>query len=114
MDTAGRHVVGSRGAAGADIDLLEADIAAVGVRTESGRLSQALGEVRQARVALGRLLGLVDVPGESSTSSQHARKAAQARWTSKEGGLMARLRGRAAAASGREREALLEALKANL
>ena len=67
----------------ADIDLLEADIAAVGVRTESGRLSQALGEVRQARVALGRLLGLVDVPGESSTSSQHARKAAQARWASR-------------------------------
>ena len=67
----------------ADIDRLEKGIAENGVRID-GRgasvLNQALGEVRQARVALGRLLGLVDVPGETSTSSQHARKAAQARW----------------------------------
>jgi hypothetical protein len=67
----------------ADIDRLEKDIEKNGVRVE-GRgadvLNQALGEVRQGRVALGRLLGLVEIPGEASTGSQHGRKAAQARW----------------------------------
>jgi hypothetical protein len=67
----------------ADIDRLEKDIAANGVRV-SGRgadvLNQALGEVRQGRIALGRLLGLVDIPGEASTGAQHGCKAAQARW----------------------------------
>ncbi len=66
-----------------DIDRLEKDIAKHGVRLQ-GRgasvLNQSLAEVRQARVALGRLLGLVEIPGEPSTASQHARKAAQARW----------------------------------
>lgn len=67
----------------ADIDRLEKDIADQGVRVQ-GRgaevLNQAFGEVRQARVALGRLLGLVEIPGEPSTGAQHARKAARARW----------------------------------
>ena len=67
----------------ADIDRLEKDIADHGARVE-GRgatvLNQAFAEVRQARVALGRLLGLVEIPGEPSTGSQHGRKAAQARW----------------------------------
>jgi hypothetical protein len=67
----------------ADIDRLEKDIEKNGVRVE-GRgadvLNQALGEVRQGRVALGRLLGLVEIPGGASTGSQHGRKAAQARW----------------------------------
>jgi hypothetical protein len=67
----------------ADIDRLEKDIADRGVRVQ-GRgaevLNQAFCEVRQARVALGRLIGLVDIPGEPSTGSQHGRKAAQARW----------------------------------
>jgi hypothetical protein len=67
----------------ADIDRLEKDIAEQGVRIE-GRgatvLNQAFSEVRQGRVALGRLLGLVEIPGEPSTGAQHARKAAQARW----------------------------------
>ena len=54
----------------ADIDRLEAEIAESGVRID-GRgasvLNQAVGEMRQARVALGRLLGLVEIPGEAST-----------------------------------------------
>jgi hypothetical protein len=62
---------------------LEKDIAEQGVRLE-GRgasvLNLAFSEVRQSRVALGRLLGLVDIPGEpSSTGAQHGRKAAQKR-----------------------------------
>ena len=64
----------------ADIDLLNADIGEHGVRLEGGRLNTAFCEARQARVALGRLLGQVDIPEEESTASLHARKAATARW----------------------------------
>jgi hypothetical protein len=64
----------------ADLDALEADIAKVGVRTESGRLNQAFCEARQARVALARILGQVDVPEATSPRSLHGRKAAEARW----------------------------------
>jgi hypothetical protein len=67
----------------ADIDRLEADIAEGGVRV-SGRgadvLNQSFAEARQARVALGRLLGQVEIPDEESTRSIHARKAANGRW----------------------------------
>jgi hypothetical protein len=66
-----------------DIDRLEADIEERGARVP-GRggevLNQSFGEVRQARVALGRLLGLVAIPDEASTATLHARKAADARW----------------------------------
>lgn len=67
----------------ADIERLEADIAANGVRVKgrSGEvLNQAVGEVRQARVALARLLGQVDIPESESPASLHGRKAAEARW----------------------------------
>jgi hypothetical protein len=70
----------------ADIDRLEADVAAVGVRTESGRLNQALCEVRQGRVALARILGQVDVPDTTSPRSLHGRKAAVSRWQQREAG----------------------------
>ena len=63
-----------------DIDRLEADIAGTGVRTSSGRLSQALAEGRMGRVALSRILGQIDVPAEVSPRRLHGRKAAQARW----------------------------------
>ena len=66
-----------------NIDLLEADIAERGVRVE-GRggdvLNQSFAEVRQARVALARILGQVDIPESESGRSVHARKAAEARW----------------------------------
>ena len=62
---------------------LEADIADQGVRVQ-GRgasvLNQSLCEVRQARVALARILGQVDIPDVPPTRSLHARKAAVARW----------------------------------
>ena len=67
----------------ADIDRLEADIVKRGVRVK-GRggevLNQALCEVRQARVALARLLDQVDIPESLSPASLHGRKAAEARW----------------------------------
>lgn len=67
----------------ADIDRLDADIAERGVRVPGGSgevLNQAFCEVRQARVALARILGQVDVPESLSARSLHGRKAAQARW----------------------------------
>jgi hypothetical protein len=70
----------------ADIDRLEADIAARGVRVE-GRgaqvLNSAFAECRMARVALARILGQIDLPDTASPASVHARKAAQARWRRK-------------------------------
>lgn len=63
-----------------DIDLLEADIAEHGAGTAKGGLNTALCEARQGRVALGRLLGLVDIPESVSPASVHAAKAARARW----------------------------------
>lgn len=66
-----------------DIDRLEDDVAANGVRVKgrSGEvLNQAFSEVRQARVALARLLGQVDIPESVSPASLHGRKAAEARW----------------------------------
>ena len=51
-----------------------------GVPLSSGHLNAAVGEARQSRVALGRLLGLIEIPGTEKPASVHARKAAQARW----------------------------------
>ncbi len=64
----------------ADIDRLEADIAKNGIRID-GRLNQALPELRQARVALARIRGQVDIPEATAPASLHGRKAAQARWS---------------------------------
>lgn len=63
-----------------DLDLLEADIAVHGVRSPSGRLSTVVSEARQARVALSRILGQIDVPDSEKASVVHASKAARARW----------------------------------
>jgi hypothetical protein len=70
-----------------DIDRLERDIEERGVRVE-GRggevLNQAFCEVRQARVALARILGQVDIPQSVSPRSVHGRKGAEARWGRRE------------------------------
>jgi hypothetical protein len=66
--------------AAADLDLLEADIAENGVRSPSGRLSTVVSEARQARVALSRIVGGLDVPLSERPSVTHARRAALARW----------------------------------
>jgi hypothetical protein len=71
-----------------DIDRLERDIAENGVRVE-GRggqhtLNQAFGEARQARVALARILGQVELPESVRPSVLHGRRAAQARWGDRE------------------------------
>lgn len=66
-----------------DLDRLESDIAKQGARVE-GRtgtmLNQAFAEARQARVALARILGQIDIPESLSPRALHGRKAAEARW----------------------------------
>jgi hypothetical protein len=63
-----------------DLDALDRDIAKNGVRLGETKLNSALMEARQARVALARVLGQIDIPEIGRTSSIHARKAAQKRW----------------------------------
>lgn len=62
------------------LDLAEAQ--ARDLETLEGQTDvRALAEARQARLALGRLLGLIDIPGGSDRPAQvHARKAANSRW----------------------------------
>ena len=71
-----------------DIDLLEADIAEHGARVE-GRggqrtLNQSLGEARQGRIALSRILNALDIPHTQRPSVLHGRRAAHARWDQRE------------------------------
>ena len=73
-----------------DIDRLEGDIAENGVRVE-GRggqrtLNQSLAEARQARVALSRILGGIDIPDAVRPSVLHGQRAAEARWQRREVG----------------------------
>ena len=63
-----------------ELDLLEADIAEHGVRSPSGRLNTIVSEARQARVALARILGQVDIPESLSPRALHGRRAAEGRW----------------------------------
>ena len=68
-----------------DIAALEADIAERGVRVPGSRaghevLNPAVSEVRQGRLALGKLLGALELPESASDASRGARKAAEARW----------------------------------
>ena len=63
-----------------DLDALEADIAENGVRLEGGKLNTAFCEARQARVALARILGQVDIPESLSPRALHGRRAAEGRW----------------------------------
>jgi hypothetical protein len=64
----------------ADIDRLEVDITERGVRV-GDRLNQSVAEARQARVALARILGQIDMPEVGTTAQLHARKAARGRWS---------------------------------
>lgn len=65
---------------------LEAEVASSGLvgRGSSGqpRLSQTVVELRQARLALSKLLGELALPDDDgeTAAGRHARKAAAARW----------------------------------
>jgi hypothetical protein len=68
----------------ADIARAEADIAKRGYLVEGSRGQQvvnpSIGEARQARLALGKLLGQLELPESSSEASMDARRAARQRW----------------------------------
>jgi hypothetical protein len=67
-----------------DAARLEALIAARGTMVEGSRgqptLNPAIAEVRQSRLALGKLLGQLDLPESTRDSVRNARTAAEARW----------------------------------
>ena len=77
-----------------DIEALEAVIAERGIAAkDSWRLNAAVSEVRQARVALARILGQIDIP----RNRPHELGSRFEGRSSKVGELMARLRDRTAA-----------------
>jgi hypothetical protein len=63
-----------------DVEALEADVRERGYVLESGRLNPSVGESRQGRLALGRLLGGLDLPDSRSFAEIRATKAARGRW----------------------------------
>jgi hypothetical protein len=63
-----------------DIQALEADIRDRGHVNANGILNPAVREVRQARVALGRLLAGIDLPASAPITVLRAERAAKARW----------------------------------
>ena len=62
-----------------DIAALEQDVAERG-HVIDGQLNPSLREVRQTRVALGRLLAAIDLPNAANTTTLRAERAADARW----------------------------------
>jgi hypothetical protein len=63
-----------------DIAALEADIRARGHVIDGGIVNPSVREVRQGRLALGRLLAGIDLPASASTTVLRAERAAKARW----------------------------------
>lgn len=75
-----------------DLAALEAAIEQHGAMVVGSKgqpvLNPAIGEARQARLTVSRLLGLLGIPDEDeepkTAASRHGQKAAQARWSRKE------------------------------
>ena len=63
-----------------DLDALVADVRERGVRGDGDKLNSAVREARNARLALARILGAVDMPEAGTAAQIHATKAANARW----------------------------------
>ena len=67
-----------------DIGLAEADIVARGclVPGSNGQdvINPSIAEVRQSRIALGKLLGQLDLPESTRDAVRSARHAAESRW----------------------------------
>ena len=67
-----------------DVDRAEADIESRGYLTEGSRgqavVNASVSEARQGRIALGKLLGQLDLPESTSDAVRSARKAAETRW----------------------------------
>jgi uncharacterized protein with von Willebrand factor type A (vWA) domain len=69
-----------------DIARAEADISERGFLVEGSRgqqvINPAVPEVRQGRLALGKLLGQLDLPESTRDAVRNARRAAESRWAS--------------------------------
>jgi hypothetical protein len=67
-----------------DIGLAEADIETRGYLVKGARdqdvINPSVSEVRQGRIALGKLLGQLDLPESTRDAVRNARTAAEARW----------------------------------
>jgi hypothetical protein len=67
-----------------DVAAAEADIADRGYLVPGSRdqevVNPSVAEVRQGRLALGKLLGQLDLPESTRDAVRSARRAAQARW----------------------------------
>lgn len=67
-----------------DIGLAEADIVARGYLVPGSKgqnvINPSIAEVRQSRIALGKLLGQLDLPESTRDAVRGARKAAEHRW----------------------------------
>jgi hypothetical protein len=67
-----------------DVAAAEADIAGRGYLVTGSRgqdvLNPSIAEVRQSRIALGKLLGQLDLPESTRDAVRNARGAAEARW----------------------------------
>ena len=68
-----------------DVAALEADIAEHGIRVPGSRaghtvLNPAVSECRQGRLALGKLLGALELPESASDATRRAQRAAEARF----------------------------------
>jgi hypothetical protein len=68
-----------------DVARAEADLATRGYLVRGSRdqdvLNPSLAEVRQSRLALGKLLGQLDLPESTRDAVRSARSAAEARWS---------------------------------
>jgi hypothetical protein len=67
-----------------DVARAEADIAARGYLVPGSRsqdvINPSVAEVRQSRLALGKLLGSLDLPESTRDAIRQRRQAAEARW----------------------------------
>ena len=67
-----------------DIALAEADIEQRGYLVPGSKgqqvINPSVGEVRQSRLALGKLLGQIDLPESTRDAVRSARRAAETRW----------------------------------
>lgn len=84
MDEREEALLALAAAQSADIERAEADIAERGYLVPGSRGQQvvnpSVAEVRQSRLALGKLLGQLDLPESTREAVQAARRAAQAGW----------------------------------
>lgn len=71
-----------------DIARAEADIETRGYLVEGSRgqpvINPSVAEVRQSRLALGKLLGQLDLPESTRDAVRNARRAAEWRWRQRE------------------------------